>query len=84
MSLDREIRANEAAALLANPVLTAVFDEIEAECIATWVATGFQGQADRERVWTMMKAVQKIRGSLGALVADGKIVARQLAQDPMR
>lgn len=82
--LSVEARAAAAARLLEDEVLMAVFAEIEAECVASWVATGFNASPDRERVWTFMKAVQRIKGSLEAMIVDGKLVARQMVRDPHR
>lgn len=70
--------------LLQDEVLSAVFTRIEAECVATWTATGFMGTAERERVWMLMKAVEKIRLTLGDLVDGGKIAAAQLVQEQAR
>lgn len=83
MTDDRMARAAHAAQLLDDPLLKEAFDDLEAAAVAKWQSTGFDNVQEREWAWLMLKAAQRVRGSLQGLVDDGKIAAAQ-AVAPLR
>lgn len=76
--LDLEARIRHAQNLLADPVLMAAFDTLEAEAINAWASTGSQQQHEREWAFLMLKAVRRIRGNIEGVIAEGKIAAQPL------
>lgn len=83
--LDRATVARRAASLLTDEVLIGALDQLEADCIATWGATGLADATKRELAWHTLKATHRLRAYLAALVDDGKVIAsRTMAQSPVR
>lgn len=80
---DVEIRAREAAQLLANPLLTEALDTLEKEATDAWIGTGLTATADRERHWMMIKVSRRLRAYLEGAVEDGRFAAARAVRTPL-
>ena len=66
-------RAAQARALLEDEFLQIIIDEMEGEAIALWKNTGALQQAERERYYMMLKAIQLFRSRLMDSVTAGRV-----------
>jgi len=82
--IDAEARAEHAKRLLADTLLTEVFDAVEAAAINVWRTTSVAQAAEREIAWQSLKAVERVRGALSGMVDNGLIEARRAVQTSSR
>ncbi|MBU9472097.1 hypothetical protein [Burkholderia multivorans] len=68
-------RANEANALLANPILNEILDKMESE--ATQKMIDSLDQAQRELQWHKVRAVRDFKQELRTISATGRIAAEK-------
>ncbi|QNB14291.1 hypothetical protein G5S35_22395 [Paraburkholderia tropica] len=68
-------RANEANALLSNPILNEVLDKMEAD--ATQKMIDSLDQAQRELQWHKVRAVKDFKQELKMISATGRIAAEK-------
>ncbi len=71
-------RAEEARALLANPLLQAAFDELRAECIEQIAAANVNDVGTVRNLMLMVKTVDKVRAIIERHVQTGAIVAKDI------
>lgn len=72
---DATARAEHAKRLLADSLLTEVFDEVEAAAINVWRTTGVAQGDVREVAWQSLKAAERVRMTLQGIVDNGLIEA---------
>ena len=80
MSLTPEeikVRAERAAQLLRDPMLTGALDAIEANIIATWEMIPEKDVAAREDMWKYYKLSKEFRSILRGAVQSGNVVIMQ-------
>lgn len=84
MMPEEEARRGELARrLLDDPLLKEAFREVEEALRSAWLASADDAQAERERLWQMLRALGRVRGHLDAVVATGKF-AHHIAADGRR
>lgn len=66
----RGVRARE---LLENPLVVEAFASVKAEYLDAWEKTPARDQEGRERLWVMVKLIDKVKLHLGQVVDAGKI-----------
>lgn len=81
---DSEIRALNAQQLKDNPLLQEILDQVQAEAIKAWTATGADGAHHRELAWMLWKATNRFREVVQGAIDDGFIDARRAATAPLR
>lgn len=81
---DAAARAEHAKVLLADPLLTEVFDAVEAAAINVWRTTSVTQANEREIAWQSLKAVERVRNALSGIVDNGLIEARRAVQPSSR
>jgi len=81
---DTVARAEHAKRLLDDPLLTEVFEAVEAAAINAWRTTGSVQSAEREIAWQSLKAAERVRNALQGMVDNGLIEARRAVQPSSR
>ena len=81
---DATARADHAKRLLDDPLLTEVFDLVEAAAIDVWRKSSVTQAADREIAWQSLKAVERVRNALTGIVDNGLIEAKRAVQPSSR
>jgi len=71
-------RAAQAEALLRNELLQEAFTSLEKRYIEEWLVTQFRDTDARERIWTALNVLGKVRDQLGHVVTNGKLAQREL------
>lgn len=77
MASDAIARAEQAKRLLDDPLLTEVFDAVEAAAVNAWRSSGSVQTAEREIAWQSLKAAERVRNALKGIVDNGLIEARR-------
>ena len=77
--LQRDIvRGARAKALMDDELLQEAFAKLEADYIAAWRSTPARDNDARERLWTAVNMLGKVKDHLGRVAADGKLAQRQI------
>jgi hypothetical protein len=71
-------RGREARRLMGEPLLVEAFAAVEAALKEAWLATGDAQERERERLWLMLKLLQRLRGHLSEAAETGRLADRQL------
>lgn len=80
-------RALGAEALLNNDLFNEALKSIERDLIDAWKATPARDTDGRERCWSAIQQLGKIKGYVETVLRDGKLAAAQLkeiAEQPKR
>ena len=77
-------RAEEAARLLAHPLLAEAFEVIEKEVIERWTQSPSADQAGREKLWLSLKLLHRVKLHLETMVQSGKLAEATLKQRALR
>lgn len=82
MEPDEEIRrGNEAERLLREPLLLEAFEKIEQACLAEWKNAPTRDTEGRERIWTMVKLLERVKAHLTAVAQTGRLASAKVAED---
>jgi hypothetical protein len=77
--LQRDIvRGAHAKALMDNELLQEAFAKLEVDYIAAWRTTAARDNDARERLWTAVNVLGKVKDHLARVLAHGKLAQRQL------
>jgi hypothetical protein len=80
MTLEEESRRGEQARrLLDDSLLQEAFATVDAALREAWAATADDATAERERLWSMLKLLGRLRAHLTAVLETGKLADAQLA-----
>lgn len=82
-----QARAVGAQALLENDLFNEALESIERDLIAAWKATPARDTDGRERCWSAIQQLGKIKGFVETVLRDGKLASAQLkelAEQPKR
>lgn len=78
---EQEIREGmDAAQVLESPAFQKAFASLEQELLQSWQMTGVKAQEDRERLYLMIKLLQKVKTNLESLMATGVMQKRRLME----
>lgn len=83
MMTDTEARARDAVAMLDNPLFNEAMDHLRTEAIAAWVATKSDQVAERDRLWTMVKMLDRFRGYFEGIRDEGRFAASRVTRAPL-
>jgi hypothetical protein len=72
-------RAARAKALVNDELLQEGFKLFEEDLLRIWRNSPTGASVERERVWSMMKAIDMVRKHLEGVIADGKVSAQVIA-----
>lgn len=79
MNLDQRNReGDEARQVLENPAFVRAFEAIEQEHIEAWKNSPARDRDGRESLWTTVKLLHKLKGTLEASMMDGKLARVEL------
>jgi hypothetical protein len=80
MTLEQESRRGEQAKrLLDDPLLQEAFATVDSAVRDAWSATANDATDERERLWLMLKLLERVRTHLSQVLEAGKLADRQLA-----
>lgn len=71
-------RAEEARALLANPLFKAAFDDLRHECMELIAAANVDEAATIKNLMLMVKTLDKVRGLIERHIQTGQIAAKEV------
>ena len=69
---------NRAKELLENEAFIAAFEDIEKEIIESWKATPARDAEGREKLWTYLTLLKKVRTQLQTTLETGKLAQLDL------
>jgi hypothetical protein len=79
MTLEQESRRGEQAKrLLEDPLLREAFATVDTALRDAWSATADDATDRRERLWLMLKLLDRVRTHLSQVLETGKLADRQL------
>lgn len=85
MTREQESRRGEQARrLLDDPLLQEAFATVGNALRNAWAATADDATAERERLWLMLRLLERVRAHLTAVLETGKLAAAQLAAHDQR
>lgn len=76
-------RGEHAAQLLSDELLTESLSAIETEYIEQWKNSPARDEAGREKLWLMVKVVQRFRLELESVVNTGKVARHMLERETL-
>lgn len=77
-------RGLNARHLMENELLVEAFATVRAELMAAWEGSPAADEKGREKLWLMLKLLNKIPGHLETVMNDGKIAEADLVEDQKR
>jgi len=77
-------RGHDAAQLLGHPMLVDAFHDIETEIVNKWQTSPARDAEGREKLWTMLHLLRRVRAHLEAHVETGMVAQATLAQKVAR
>ena len=77
---DALARADRAKRLLEDELFIEAFDAVDSALRQGWAATRGDQSEDRERLWLMLKLLERVRGHVSAVVHGGKLAGVRLAE----
>lgn len=72
-------RARRAKVITEEPLYQDALSAIRNECQAAWEATGSAETERREKIWLMLKVLNRFEGVMLAHLTDGKIAEDEIA-----
>lgn len=79
MTLDERLYAgNRAKEVLENEAFTAAFEAIEQEVIEQWMQSPARDQDGREKLWSYLHLLKKVRTHLTSTLETGKLAQIEL------
>ena len=71
-------RAQQAKALLEDPLLKEAFTTLERSYIDEWRSTDPADMDRRERLFLAVNQVERVKSNLAAVISDGTLAAKEL------
>jgi hypothetical protein len=79
MTLNQRIYdADQAKLVLENEAFQRAFEDIKQELTEQWKTSPARDQDGRERLWVMLKLLEKVQITLQASLDSGKLAAKEL------
>lgn len=79
-ALDKELLAGrDAQYLLEHPTFVEALTKIRAEITDQWSASPARDTDGRERLWVMLKLLDRLEGHIKTVAETGKLAAKQIA-----
>lgn len=78
-----EARARDASAMLENPLFNEALEHLRTETMNAWVGTKSDQVAERDRLWTMVKMIDRLRGYFETIRDEGRFAAHRAAKAPL-
>lgn len=73
-------RGEQAAKLLEHPLLVEAFSVIEQDIRDKWTNSPARDVDGRERLWTQLRLLQRVRGEIQSVAETGKVARVTLLQ----
>lgn len=73
-------RAAKAQAELESPVIAEAFDALEAAYVEAWKNTAPGDVPGRERAWTALTVITRVKGHMARMISDGRVAQAELDQ----
>jgi hypothetical protein len=79
MTLNEQIyNADQAKLVLENEAFQRAFDDIKQELIEQWTKSPARDQDGREKLWLMLKLLEKVEICLKSSLDSGKLAVKEL------
>lgn len=79
MTIEQDLqRAQHAKRLLDDSLLTEAFEQIRVFYMREWEASPARDAEGREKLWLMLKLLERVKGHLHVVLDGGKLAAKQL------
>lgn len=75
---DRMHNAEQAQKVLDNPAFAAAFDAMKLEIIETWTNSPAKDPEGREKLWQLLKLLDKLQLTLRTTIDTGKLAKMEL------
>lgn len=80
MNLEDEVGAGrQAEYLLEHPIYVQAFATLRTEITQQWAASPSRDAEGRERLWLMLKLLDRIEGHIKSVAETGKMAKKQIA-----
>lgn len=76
---DRMHNAEQAQQVLDNPAFAAAFDAMKLEIIETWTNSPAKDPEGREKLWQLLKLLDKLQANLRTTIDTGKLAKLELS-----
>ena len=77
---ERMADAEEARALLEQPLIARAFKDVEATYIKLWAMTPAEDSAKREQFYYALNGLRDVRSKLMAVIRDGQIAEMEVSE----
>ena len=79
MTIENDIqRAQHAQRLLDDELLNEAFEAIRLTYLQEWENSPVRDVEGREKLWTMLKLLDRVKGHLQSVIDDGKVAAHKV------
>ena len=80
MTLDEEVRrGNQAERILKDDMYLEAFTAVRDEIIAQWEQAPARDSEGRDRLWLMLKLLERLKGHLTGVMETGTLAKKQIA-----
>jgi hypothetical protein len=76
-------RAERARELLEDPMMLEAMESLRAQYLAAWENSPARDPEAREKIWTYLKALDKVKGHLLEVMETGMLAREQLTQESL-
>lgn len=74
---DEILRARQAQEVIEHPLYQEAFNKLQAELMQEWQSSAARDTEGREKLWLMLKLLERTKGHLETLMQTGKLAAVQ-------
>ena len=79
MTLEQNLHnGSRAKEVLENEQFIAAFEAIESELVESWKTSPARAEVDRERIWTYLSLLKKVKAHLVSTMETGKLAELEL------
>lgn len=77
---DERLRGDHAKRLLEDGLFQETFAKVESSIVTEWRATSGNDAMNRERLWLMLKLLEKLKGHISQVATTGDLAMTALAE----
>lgn len=81
---ERQERGDRAKQLLENPLFEAACVDVREAILAAWSGTRLNDAAERERLWSMLQALERVKRALVLHIQTGSVSRADIEREPER
>ena len=76
---ERIYQGNRAKEVLDNEIFRQAFEQIEQDIIDQWKNSPARAEGDREKLWTYLQLLNKLKANLSSTMETGKLASLEMA-----